>query len=745
MSDAASSATIISEPSKTDKPFLQDIRLISFDDLSHTDLQHVYAYNESTLMDLQDEIQKKLKSKKIACNVYISSKEKMPHYSRGDNQLKRSQIPPLIFSMHEDKNALDDYEDESYSSDDLTDDDGNTLSAGSECKVRSDVEVLDLKFRYIKDKKGSWNDRCKTDLFVLLKIDSFIIPFTMSLAMVERLFGATIGEDFQLHVKNKTFYMNQIVDKVLECVDIEFRYGKGGYSGGEYHDTPFAMSWNGFTKLSRHFLLKNTVSKQSLLRGIAKTNKYPIIGAVDVAKKGIAKTYAKIKPISDACLTTNPLAALIFEDLANESGKTVDRVKQSTVFNSTFADVKDEKSFLKALDPLIKDAKNDWKLLPVYKEQRKKAIKSTAGRAFSKLMEEAESLNLDKKQFPLLTKAVESGELPIGIFFRKSEQYFLLNDNFPLWEKMLKHHKEVTLALANEASRRTTYEKDLMSYFYFVLYGLPEYLKKHTGYKWTCSPKLVNSPSELEPPAADDKTGIVRKRSALTPIVDNENKHVVVPYASLAMPGRQTTYCYSHSYHVIQRGFTFNGNTATLDLEEKLNGRDDYGLMFYTLTGSAQGRGYPTFLIIFERLDTFGQGTRVHFHRTHPSRSKQGDYNPVNRWISVCYNWMVGNVNRNLVRNQQGDMVFIEDTNLEREYPNSVDFYDKHVFDSSVKFAPYEKKDRDNVLGYMLLEQDNWLRHSEHEDILLPAGRYLVRQARSWEASPSGVWSLRID
>jgi hypothetical protein len=40
---------------------------------------------------------------------------------------------------------------------------------------------------------------------------------------------------------------------------------------------------------------------------------------------------------------------------------------------------------------------------------------------------------------------------------------------------------EQAIELANEVKGRTTYEKDLMSYFYFVLYGLPEFLKKHTG------------------------------------------------------------------------------------------------------------------------------------------------------------------------------------------------------------------------------------------------------------------------
>jgi hypothetical protein len=43
------------------------------------------------------------------------------------------------------------------------------------------------------------------------------------------------------------------------------------------------------------------------------------------------------------------------------------------------------------------------------------------------------------------------------------------------------------------------------------------------------------------------------------------------------------------------------------------------------------------------------------------------------------------------------------------------------------------------------MEKDTILFHDEHMDRVIPAGTYEIRQCRSWEANPKGVWSLRID
>lgn len=471
---------------------------------------------------------------------------------------------------------------------------------------------------------------------------------------------------------------------------------------------------------------------------------------------GIKKTWEKLKPITKDLVYKDPFKLCVYRSIANLCNKSIETVKVSSVFNDLFGEISKEKEFVDAISKIepyqltyykypcfstIDTIKN----LKIFREKRKISLKKNNGRAISKVFEETDSLTIDKKKHKLTWKEIESGNLPIGAFFRKKEQYFVLNDNWDLWEEMFRRgFGEETLKLANEVKTRTTYEKDLMSYFYFILYALPDYLKKYTGHKWKCIPKLVNSSEELEPP--EEEGGVSRKRSSLTPTANNETKEVIVPYASLAVGGRYgTTYCYSHDYHVLTKGFSFSGNVVTKEIEEKLNGRDDYGLMFYTLTGSSQGRGYPTFLIIFERRSS-KQDTRVHFHRTHPSRSKQGDYNSINNWIKVCYNWMVGNVDKNNIVATQGDLAFVrQEKSTELDFSYEVDRYDNHCFAEPVSFAEYTKSAKSNILGYVNLEKNVVLNHNEHDSVLIPPGMYAIYQCRSWEANPKGVWSLRID
>src|SRR5574343_367430 len=239
-------------------------------------------------------------------------------------------------------------------------------------------------------------------------------------------------------------------------------------------------------------------------------------------------------------------------------------------------------------------------------------IKKKATGAFNKIMADLDFIKIDQEKYPLTYNAVMNGEIPINTFFRKSgETYFMFNDNWVLWEQMLLEYKDIAIEIAASASARTTYEKDIMSYFHFVLNALPEYLGKHTGKKWKGIPKFVNSSNELDIPRED---GTTKTRSALTPTVDNDNLTITVAYVAMKIYGQQTQYCYALDYNILTRGLSYKGNVVTNELEYKLNGRDDYGLMFYTLTGSSTATGYPTFLIIFERLEN---NTRVHFHRTH--------------------------------------------------------------------------------------------------------------------------------
>ena len=488
-------------------------------------------------------------------------------------------------------------------------------------------------------------------------------------------------------------------------------------------------------------------NRLSLLEGLVNSSKLP-----GFPTKGITKMVQKCSSYYQEVLQNNLLQAAAFRTLCYESNRTIQSVKVSSMVNDLFKSVDTYADFETALQSIVDiyfdqcssyyQFESIFEQLNGFSDKRKTALKSKSTGAFNKMMADLDFVDINETEFPLTHRAITEGDLPLSVFFRKSESYFLFNDNWCLWEEMLEKHYDIALELAETVKGRTTYEKDLMSYMHFVLHSLPEYLEKHTGKKWTGIPKLVNSSSELDPPKEGDN-GIAKQRSALTPIVDNEACTITVPYASLALSGYSTTYCYSLNYTVLTRGLSIDGNVCTKDIEEKLNGKDDYGLMFYTLTGSSQGRGYPTFLIIFERLE---EDTFVHFHRTHPMRSKDGDYNPLHQWTKGAYKWMSGNVNFERIVVQQGDLVFVRSLEEHQDKAfTSVNAYDSHRFAEPVLYAPYEKKQKENILGYFKIDKPVELLHLEHLDVLIPEGLYELRQCRSWEANPKGVWSLRID
>lgn len=567
-------------------------------------------------------------------------------------------------------------------------------------------------------------------VYCVVKLGDYVVPVLMDPAVAELAFGMEITEDAKIKVGEKVF---------------DFPKANAMMERDRYGDMPLFD------------VLTSATSQNNLLRHAMKTKDFP-----KQALKGIQKVWKKVQGFAEEIKVDEPLSYLAFRAFVSQANKTIDKVRMSTLFNTTFKDVTDKDSFLAAIKPLrgVKVSSSSYysryssddryfhnivKELPAYKEIRKKTLKSTTNRAFNKLMQDKEFVNVQREKFPLTFEAIENGDIPIGTFFRKKEQYFLLNDNWELWEEMLRKHREVTISLAKEVSTRTTYEKDLMSYFFFILHTLPEYLQTHTGRKWICKPKLINQSSELE---KDEEvaSGKTSKRSAMTPTVDNEAGIVTVPFISVCMAGyRSSTWCYAHNYVVLTRGYSHDGNVVMRDLEKALNGKDDYGLMFYTLIGTPKGTGNPTFLIIFERLAT---GTRVHFHRVHPSRSKDGDYNPIHAWTKNCYNWMAGNVRRDRIETSQGDLMFLkvdEDAAKKLVFDGSVNNYDSHTFEKAVGYAEPKAKKAGNLLGHIKLDGDVWLRHPEHEDRLLPEGAYEIRQARSFEANPSGSWSMTID
>jgi hypothetical protein len=488
-----------------------------------------------------------------------------------------------------------------------------------------------------------------------------------------------------------------------------------------------------------------------------------LVNIHELDPRGITKVMARMMPYYDKLWKGGDLfLAMAFRSFAKECSRTINGVKVSKLFNEFFDGVNSYENFCEKLESIyyrtyLKNKATDnryynsykfeelFQLLSGYKELRKTALRSQSGRALSKMIEDIEFIEFNEEKYPLIAELIKDGTIPTTTFFRKEggETYFIFNDNWELFEEFVKKHRDIGIELAQLASRRTTYEKSLMSYMFFILYELPEYLEKHTGKAWTCIPKIVDSPNELEPQKGDDREGVTKKRSALTPVADNENCTVVVPYACLQVPGASTTYTYSLNYSVMKRGLSLAGDVSLSDIEEKLNGRDDYGLMFYTLTGTAVGRGYPTFLIIFERLDN--NETRVHFHRVHPLRSKDNDRNPIHNWIKTCYNWMAGNINFDRIRVQQGDLVFVEIDEIPAGESSLVNSYDGHCFDKPVNFTPYSKKVKDNILGYFDITEQALLTHTEHRDRVVPAGKYELRQCRSWEANPKGIWSLRID
>ena len=380
----------------------------------------------------------------------------------------------------------------------------------------------------------------------------------------------------------------------------------------------------------------------------------------------------------------------------------------------------------------------------------------------------ADGMGMSPEIHPTLWKDLLDEKIPLGVFHAPGKKEQLVNNEFDLWEAALASQgwHDPICEIAQDVARRSTYDKPVTPYLAFIMWTLPRYLDRvaprPNGGKWSCVPKFVESQWELERDSEDENdTGTSNQRSALTPVADNETGIVTVPYVSMAVSGRMTTYCYSGNYHVAEQGAVDPlhdaGGVWTTDYEEKLNGRDDYGLMFYTLIGTDRNTGYPTFLIILERLKKrakkAGISTRVHFHRVHPNRSKKGIPTPTNRIIKECYRYMAGNVQATEIVSQQGDLVFLraEGPGAKTEDLKSISDFESHAFvplngGGPVKLVVSTAKHPTNRLGYLYSEGDFAVRHPEHEDIpRLEAGWFEVRRCRSWESNPTAVWSYTVD
>lgn len=389
------------------------------------------------------------------------------------------------------------------------------------------------------------------------------------------------------------------------------------------------------------------------------------------------------------------------------------------------------------------------------------AVKAKNQWQFRKTVEDkADGLGISMHAFPLLMDAIGEGHIPLGVFHESGEKDHLINVEFDLWERALERGwLDVLSGIAQNCAGRKKYTRQITSYISF-LFKIEKYLNRHAprpeGGSWKAEPKYVESQWELEMDEADEE-GTVKRRSALTPVADNEKGTIMVPYAAMAIHGRQVTYCYSHNYYVVEEGMVDpeGKGVFTKDLEIGLNGRDDYGLMWYTLTGTPRNTGYPTFLVIFERTNR--HGTRVHFHRVHPSRSRgpKRTPTPTSRMIRECYRYMAGNVTVDQIHAQQGDMLFIKTDGPGKatEDPVNVAAFENHAFVTPEDAPPAQlvrsvAKAPTNRLGYLYSESAFTIDHPEHEPVppeVMQGGWYEVRRCKSWEANPTAVWSFTID
>lgn len=380
----------------------------------------------------------------------------------------------------------------------------------------------------------------------------------------------------------------------------------------------------------------------------------------------------------------------------------------------------------------------------------------------------AEGLGIDGAKYPLLLKAVEEGNVPLGIFHAPGKQAELINVEFDLWERALgrPNWRKPLYEIVKLAAARVKFSKRVTSYFSF-LFEIEEYLNKHAPrpaknkkrrQSWVAIPKPVTSEWELEMAEATEE-GTTKRRSAMTPVADNDAGTVSVPYVSMRLSGYQATWAYAEKFFVAREGkedlLYHPGGCYPSDLAVKLNGRDDYGLCYYTLTGSPSNTGYPTFLIIFER--TTLHGTRVHFHRVHPSRSRGPEKTPTPPAFQIqeCYRYMAGNIKAEEIAYQQGDLLLVKtDKPGKAESPVPVRGFENHEFvglkigdkQAPVMFAKSTAAKPGNVLGWLFAETGMRMPHPEHEPVEgIEPGWYVLRRAKSWEANPTAVMTLNID
>jgi len=247
---------------------------------------------------------------------------------------------------------------------------------------------------------------------------------------------------------------------------------------------------------------------------------------------------------------------------------------------------------------------------------------------------------------------------------------------------------------------------------------------------------MIISSADLELEDLESE-GVSKRVSALTPTVLESEALVLFPFVSLKMGGG---YAYGHEYVISETGAVdvANPDRGLFDApyEEKLNGRDDYGLLYYTIIGTREFSGYPTFLIILENL---GDRKRVHFHRVSPCRYEYGKPTLTTKLVERCYQYMAGNLPASDVDFQQGDLIFVREKEavFDLNEFELVDQYEGHCFSPPILYRASQIK-KDNLLGTIVARGEWELKHQEHSDYKLSAGAWKVYRCKSFERNPAG-------
>lgn len=493
------------------------------------------------------------------------------------------------------------------------------------------------------------------------------------------------------------------------------------------------------------------------------------------------ENHKEIKPNLDRLIKEEPFLARMFAFLHNE--KTYEKVSNNKLLAAFLEHSGRDYDKLRAAlrkvwDNQITPSHSSWRsgpdgrniclMLDGASEKVEDAKAKSQWQYAKSAKAKAETLGVDPQRHPILQSKLEDGSISFALFHEPGQEDNLVNTEFDLIERAFqrKGWMDTLVKIMASASGRTTYSKRVTSYIAF-LFKIERYLDKHaprpkSGKKavgWKAMPKFVSSQWELEMDEATTE-GTTKRRSAFTPIADNDTGVITVPYVAMSVSGVRTTWCYAERYFVAEEGaedpFFSLGGVYESDLAEKLNGRDDYGLCSFSLTGTQQNTGYPTFLIIFER--TTEHGTRVHFHRVHPSRKRgpNGSATPPSRLIAECYRYMAGNVRAEEIAHQQGDLLLIKATGpgKSKETGTPVYGFENHSFEGlelgghkePVLLVQNTSKSAGNLLGWLHARTGMRMPHPEHEPVEgIEPGWYELRRCKSWEANPKSVWVLNID